>query len=138
MSVFISVPISALSKSELKEIDSVIIDICNKFEELQIYYAGSRYLEMNSEYDPEKEILWDFERIDDADSFVFIFPKSVASSCLIELGYAISKQKNVHILCNQEIQMPFMIKYLPNKYYKTKLVYSNLKKYLYETLCKCT
>lgn len=128
MLVFIALPISSVSRNDLVEIDDAIQSALNSKKDagLSIIYAGTDFLKNSWPDDPESEVEWDLNHIALCDHFIMIYPVPVASSCLIELGYAIALKKRISILYREFSHLPFMAKNLPSRLRVSLVKYRNL------------
>lgn len=82
-----------------------------------VYYPGE--VIQGIDWDgQEKAILNDFKLLKESEHYVFIFPKKVTSSILMEMGYAIALSKNTLIFTHSRKSLPYMLqqadKAIPN------------------------
>lgn len=65
---------------------------------------------------PLNSLLDDIHELDCAEHFILIYPKPIATSALIELGYALAKEKNITIVHPKSVKLPFMASQLDTVY----------------------
>lgn len=71
----------------------------------------------NGEFDsPTESISKDLYGISNCDCFVFVYPQKIASSALIELGYALALKKPILMVAQSYDDLPFMAKGLADLY----------------------
>ncbi len=110
-SIFLSTPMSAFSEVELSE----FVSWCKVLEQglserlkKTIYCAALKAPSaevFGSEYE---SVINDFKAIDECSTFILIYPQKLATSALIELGYAVAKKKPILIVAKNIADLPFM------------------------------
>jgi len=122
MKVFFSAPISSLKCKQEKNllkvtISHIIEDLKQKNPSISIYYSPQ-----NSFKDEYETIESDIQNIESCDCFLLIYPVNTGTSSLFETGIAYANNKQLIFCKHDDIELPFMLKYLPNK---TLINYSN-------------
>lgn len=126
-SLFIASPISVFESEEefskfhgwlQKLIDEIRAD--NFFE--NVFCAAEQVSSNNEIDDPVDSVIEDIAEIEKATSFLLIYPKKSPTSALIELGYALAKNKNIVIARHAESPLPFMATKLDRVYDTVKLL----------------
>lgn len=139
--IFIATPMSA-NVQLFEELRMDVIELQKLLGEIfqtSVYYAGR-------EYDPEvgfthalTAIEIDLKKLREADRFILIHPEKVASSTLVELGWALAESKSCVIFYKNEQDLPFLIKGLnldniKRTQYEDMRQVKNLVKHLGENL----
>lgn len=114
-SAFIATPISAFeSEVELQQFKSWLVDLITAVKaRLPDLAVECELLEIQSSYDyddPSTSVVKDLEAIDRMECFIFVYPKPSASSALIELGYALAKDKPVLVLAKSRNDLPSIVR----------------------------
>lgn len=111
--LFISTPITGFdSENEYVDYRKKIMRIINeirKIDNIDSIYSAMVQVETVSCYDsPAKSVIQDLQAIDKASNFILFYPRRVPSSALIELGYALAKEKNILVITNDLCSLPYM------------------------------
>jgi hypothetical protein len=123
--VFLSVPIASFeTEEELRRIQKItksIKEILEYTHQMRyVFYAGDN-IDAFSKFHPEEaSIKKDFLSIHDCPNFVLLYPYIIASSALVEIGYAMSLKKNIIILTPKRNVLPFLLR-------KADTVFPNIK-----------
>lgn len=75
----------------------------------------------------EKAIHDDFRILKESEHYIFVYPKQITSSILLEMGYAIALSKKTTIFAKNVKDLPFMLK-------RADKAISNIRIYPYETI----
>jgi hypothetical protein len=84
----------------------------------EVYFEGiGEYKNRNDFKSPDIAIPMNMEKLNNADRFILIYSKQVASSALTELGLAIAQNKSIVIFHKLDKDLPWLIRnsaYIPN------------------------
>lgn len=113
-SIFISSPMNSIKNDEeYKQLRSDILSLKTQLCELgfqEIIYPGTE-IESNTQFEGEnKAINKNFKKLKSAECLLAIYPKSIASSVLLEIGYAIALTKNIVVFTKHKKKLPFMLR----------------------------
>lgn len=112
-SVFISSPMNSSTDDEYKELRCNILSLCKKMNTLdfsKVIYPGES-IESKADFDGEsKAINSNFKKMKSAECLLAIYPKNIASSVLVEIGYAIALTKKIVIFTKNKNKLPFMLR----------------------------
>lgn len=110
--IFIGSPMASVKEDTYEDIrkdvlklKKVLIDECG-FQD--VYYPGEVIKGIDWE-GQEKAILNDFKTLKESEHYVFVYPKKVTSSILMEMGYAIALSKNTLIFTQSRKSLPYML-----------------------------
>ena len=128
--VFVGVPMASADDAEYPEYKTCALDVKNALLE----YGGAKEVYCPSESIPNrgkfdgyrKAIRKDFQILKESEHYVFIYPRNINSSILVEMGYAIALSKNTTIFAKSIEELPFMLK-------KADIAISNLIIYEYSS-----
>lgn len=115
-SIFLSFAIAGNKNAQQRiKINEQINIIESTFKSLgysQIFNA-SHYFSTDHDYQPpDVAAKADFAAIENSKNFVFFYPEKVASSVLVELGYALRDGANVIMLTKNQQNLPFLVREL--------------------------
>lgn len=125
--IFIAAPMSAnqeIFDNTREKIMKLQKNLNKKFN-VDVYYAGTAY---NSDIGftyAYKAAELDFKKLDESDRFILIHPAKVASSTLIELGWALSQRKSCVIFYKNIDDLPFLVRGVRNSKVK-KIKYKSM------------
>lgn len=114
-SAFIATPISAFPSARelqrfrtwLMETLSIVRDRCPDFS-IESEVLG---IETTEDYDdPSASAIKDFRSIDEASHFILVYPEPIASSALVELGYALARDKPSLVIAHSIAGLPSIVK----------------------------
>lgn len=112
--VFIGVPMASLEPSQYPGIKQLGLDVKTSLlshTPASEVYCPCEEIEHVGEFEGyQKAIHVDFQKLKESEHYVFIYPKKIASSILIEVGYAIALSKSTKIFAKSEDDLPFMLK----------------------------
>ena len=128
--VFVGVPMASADDSEYPEYKTCALEV----KQSLLDYAGAKEVYCPSETIPDrgkfdgyrKAIRKDFQVLKESEHYVFIYPRNINSSILVEMGYAIALSKNTTIFAKNVEELPFMLK-------KADIAISNLIIYQYSS-----
>ena len=114
---FIAAPMSGLSSDkEYQESRATVLalvdHLCENYglNAKDVYYAG-KHIDSQSEFsDVTLALSADLSALDDADVFILYYPEKVASSVLVEAGYALARQKPMILLPKNIEDLPYFFK----------------------------
>lgn len=112
--IFLAAPISGFKdesqyKKNRENLRSLINHLMGRF---QVYSEISHISSIASCDTPEESAIKDLGKINESDIFIIYHPMSMQTSTLIELGYAIAKQKRIIIIAQPEA-LPYLALGLP-------------------------
>lgn len=112
-SIFISTPMSAFNDElELEDNSTLIQKLYNTLEEMGYNNIKCPALNINNSKkfnDRESAIVDDLRNLQKAEYFLCIYPIKLASSVLVEIGYALSKSKKCIIIVKDRKDLPFLL-----------------------------
>ncbi|WP_018983683.1 hypothetical protein [Salinimonas chungwhensis] len=114
--IFISSPVSSFSDVELDQLTFILERVQNqllKNTQLKTYCAAIEVKKNNGFDSPEDSVIEDLKKITNCSGFLLFYPKKVASSALIELGYAVALKKPILIIASDANDIPFMARGMP-------------------------
>jgi len=117
MKLFIATPMSAFNKEEYNELREIINRI-KQFSEEEIF-AEITTVNQTEFFEPKEALKQDLKAIDESEKFIMIYPSKIHSSVLIELGYAIAKDKEILILTKDKKDIPYLAQDLEIKVFKS-------------------
>lgn len=144
--IFIATPIAGfLNKNDYKMYKKLIEEIVVEINRTNIF--GNVYCEITNlddiaDYDsPAASAAKDFNNVLNSEYFILLYPQRVVSSALIELGYALAKEKKILIISSDKNALPYMALELDKIYHNVTIKYSkftfhNLFDYIKAFCCK--
>lgn len=107
--IFLAAPISAFkNEQEYKANREKILALINKLSVSFCVCSEISNIGSFSSYDdPGESALKDFKEIDEADVFIMYHPIKMQTSTLIELGYAVAKEKKI-IMIAKPHTLPYL------------------------------
>lgn len=109
LTIFLAAPMSGF-KDELqyKKNRKNLIAFIKKLNKKFLVYSEILHIQsMDSYDDPGQSAIKDFDEISRSDVFIMYHPMHMQTSTLIELGYAVAKQKKI-ILIAQPDMLPYL------------------------------
>lgn len=129
--VFVGIPMASASDDDypaFKKCALSVKDALLRFANAKEVYCPAEEIPNRGKFDGyKKAIIKDFQVLKESEHYVFIYPKSVNSSILVEMGYAIALSKNTTIFARDKNHLPFMLK-------KADQVIDNLEIHEYDKL----
>ncbi|MGD8358175.1 MAG: hypothetical protein PVG42_08970 [Lysobacterales bacterium] len=129
--LFVSAPMAAFeTDSEFKSSRAAVFDVVRGIKKhchfQDVYYAGSE-IESQKEFDSaDLSVIEDFDAAINSKYFVLFYPKKLASSSLIELGWAMAYRKPIIVFYKNREDLPFLMKHMEG-------AYRNIRLYEYKT-----
>lgn len=125
-SVFISTPIASLPEMEYQGMKAIVQEVQDvlryDLDVTIIYYAGDTISGTADFHTPEAAIKQDFRGIHACEYFLLIYPERIASSVLVEVGYAMCLKKKCLIYTKNRDELPFLIRTADNVFKRVKIV----------------
>lgn len=125
-SVFISTPIASLPEADYKKMKAVVQDVQDvlryELDVTIIYYAGDTISGAEDFHSPEAAIRQDFRGIHACEYFLLIYPERIASSVLVEVGYALCLKKQCLFFVKNRNDLPFLIRSADKVFKRVKIV----------------
>jgi len=115
ISIFLASPISGFdSQDEFQLYREEIKNLINKIKSMnEVSEIFSAAVSINTifDYDDSKtSVKMDLEKLNFSTHFILLYPKKIVTSALIELGYAIAKNKKILIVTTGSDVLPYMMK----------------------------
>ena len=100
--IFFATPISAFSdKMEYKKYRRVMSELIDTLKNEYDVYSEIELIKNDYDYDtPFDSAIKDLDIISNSDIFIIHHPRKLQTSTLIELGYALAKEKEIIIISN--------------------------------------
>lgn len=119
--IFIGSPMASVREETYEDIRKDVLELkaalINDCGFNDVYYPGEVIVGIDWD-GQEKAILNDFKCLKESEHYIFVFPKKVTSSILMEMGYAIALSKNTLIFTHGRKSLPYMLqqadKAIPN------------------------
>jgi|GEM_PF-3476466 len=110
--VFISFPIASMPDDEkqqnIKEFANQLEKELNRLGYKKNFNASVHFSDKHDYQAPKVAAKIDFDALDKSRNFLMIYPEKLATSALIELGYALAARKNI-IMCSDNLHtLPFL------------------------------
>jgi nucleoside 2-deoxyribosyltransferase len=112
---FVAAPMSAFDTDDAyrksrKDILNIIKHLKNKYDFSNVYYAGEK-IDSQSEFNSTTLALKaDISALNESDLFILYYPKKVASSVLVEAGFAFAKEIPMLLLVENEEDLPYLFR----------------------------
>jgi len=119
--IFISAPMAAFEndndfKSSKASLTDVIREIKRSCGFHEVFYAG-REIESSKDFAAEGlAVIENFRAVKYSKYFLLIYPKKLATSALIEFGWAMAFKKPIIILVKNREDLPFLLKQIDAKF----------------------
>lgn len=129
--LFVSAPMAAFdTEKEFQSSRNAILDIVRgikkycKFKD--VFYAGEE-IESHKDFESEDlSVIEDYDACFRSKYYILIYPQKIATSALIELGWAMAHKKPIVIFTKKRDDLPFLVK-------NADSVFANLRIYEYKT-----
>lgn len=138
--VFISYPIAgAKNKTEKNETKDFIIQIEKKLKTWgykEVFNATTYFDKEHDNQPPAVASKIDLMAVQDSKNFILIYPTKVATSALVELGYALGGDKNI-LICTTNIKiLPFLVRGFNEAFKNVRIIEYNDFEHLNDILCE--
>ncbi len=113
--VFIAAPMSAFRddaeySANRDQVLQLIEHIKTTHHVERVYYAGLQATSSAEFLDPARSLQRDMDALRGADVFVMLYPERIASSVLVEIGYAMALGKPCVILARDVRDLPYLLR----------------------------
>lgn len=113
--VFLSAPMSAFSDpSEFTDFRNVVLTVVDSIElnvpRALLYYAGKSSTTLHGFTSPNQAFQTDISALQSSETFILIYPRPIATSALIELGFALSLGLSILLVVKSREDIPYMIR----------------------------
>lgn len=121
--IFLAAPISGFKdEAQYKKNRENLFDLINHLaSKFHVYSEISNISSIAACDTPEESAIKDFGKIDEADIFIIYHPMNMQTSTLIELGYAVAKQKKIIVIAKPDT-LPYLALGLPEYSLDIKVV----------------
>lgn len=121
MRVFLSTPIAGFANDgEYDRYRNKLLDfydtLIQRLGRENVFAAFSGVTTLDSYESPEDSAHNDVEAINCCDLFILFYPKSIATSALVELGIALSAKKQIILVSPELRTLPYMVQGFPTIY----------------------
>ena len=129
--LFVSVPMASFDKSdEYEKFRESILDAIRGIKKScsfkYVFFAGQEISSFKDFESADLSIIEDYTALKNSINFVLIYPKQLATSALIELGWAMVMKKPIIIFSKDRGELPYLMK-------NADAVYKNIAIYEYKT-----
>lgn len=129
--LFVSAPMAAFeTEKEFQSSRNAVFDVVRGIKKTckfnSVFYAGNE-IESQKEFESEDmSVVEDYDACCRSKYFMLIYPQKIATSALIELGWAMAHRKPTIIFTKTRIDLPFLAR-------NADAVFSNIRIYEYKT-----
>ncbi len=110
--IFLSTPISSFGPDEFQDFKTLFNALHRAIElnnpEYRVFCAAESISSLDVLDDLKYSAINDFQRIENCIAFVLFYPKQLATSALVELGYALALKKSILIITPRKETLPFL------------------------------
>lgn len=129
--LFVSVPMAAFDESyEYEKFRASILDAIRGIKKScsfsNVFFAGQEISSFKDFESEDLSIVEDYTALKNSSNFVLIYPQKLATSALIELGWAMVMKKPIIIFAKDRDDLPYLMKNADG-------VYRNIAIYSYKT-----
>lgn len=129
--LFVSVPMAAFDEShEYEKFRASILDTIRGIKRScsfkNVFFAGEEISSFKDFESEDLSIVEDYTALKNSVNFVLIYPRKIATSALIELGWAMVMKKPIIIFSKNRDDLPYLMK-------NADAVYNNIAIYEYKT-----
>lgn len=129
--LFVSMPMASFDSSkEYEKFRASILDairgIKRSCDFSKVFFAGDEISSFKDFESEDLSVVQDYKSLKNSDNFLLIYPKSTATSALIELGWAMVMKKPIIIFVKKKDDLPYLMKHADS-------VYKNIAVYTYNT-----
>lgn len=118
--IFLSTPVSSFEPEEFSRFKTVFNSLRKLIERkppgYRVFCAAERIASLNHLEDSKYSAITDFQRIQDCAGFILFYPKPLATSALVELGFALALEKRTLIITPEKVNLPFLCRKLDMLY----------------------
>lgn len=118
--IFISFPIAGIEdkkiRKEMNDFANLLEDELKKIGYRRIFNASLHFSHNHEHQPPKIACETDFGALDKSKNFLLLYPERIATSALIELGYALGGQKKITMCSNNIHTLPFLARGLNEAY----------------------
>ncbi len=111
--LYLTSPMTSVGEQRYKEIHQVamhLITMLRSESKFKVYYPGEGLDEKTQFNIPSVYWSENVRNIRKSKGFILIYPEKVATSALIELGFAIALEKTIHIFVPQKNILPYLLR----------------------------
>ncbi len=129
--LFVSAPMAAFeTENEFQSSRNAILDVVRGIKKYcrfkDVFYAGDE-IESHKDFESEDiSVVEDYDACFRSRYFILIYPQKIATSALIELGWAMAHKKPIVIFAKKRDELPFLAK-------NADSVFKNVRIYEYKT-----
>lgn len=114
MNIFLSTPIAGFcDELEYKEYRRMLLKtyrfLCKEHGKENVFAAFFAAKDYNAYDSPSKSAREDIDAIESCDIFIMFYPRKTPTSALVELGYALAKNKKILIISPEIGILPYMV-----------------------------
>ena len=115
MKLFLSTPISCYTnQTEYVNYRNTILHFVRNLRLKFEVYSEIEEIENLKQFDsPDESLLKDFSLINNCDCFILHYPKKLATSALVELGFALANNKKIIVITTSYSILPYLIQGIP-------------------------
>ena len=129
--LFVSAPMASFDHSKEYEssrasISDAVRGIKKSCNFSDVFYAGYEIASFKEFESADLSVAQDYTSLRNSTNFVLIYPRNMATSALIELGWAMVMKKPIIILVKDRDDLPYLMKHADS-------VYKNIAIYKYKT-----
>jgi hypothetical protein len=118
------------STEEYETFRSVTLDVIRGIKQScafsNVFYAGQEIDSFKNFESEDLSVAQDYNALKNSENFILIYPKKLATSALIELGWAMVMNKPIVIFTKDRRELPYLMK-------NSDSVYKNIAIYEYKT-----
>jgi hypothetical protein len=134
--LFVSAPMAAFeTNQEFQSSRSAIVNMVRamkKYCQFKDVFYGGQEIESKEDFESEDlSVVENYDALFRSRYFIFIYPKKIATSALIELGWAMAHKKPIIIFAKKRDELPFLVK-------NADSVFANIRIYEYKTSSEIT
>lgn len=118
--IFLSTPVSSFEPEEFSRFKALFNSLSKIIERktpgYRVFCAAEGIASLNQLEDSKYSAITDFQRIQSCAGFVLFYPKPLATSALVELGFALALEKRILIITPAKVHLPFLCRKLDMLY----------------------
>ena len=129
--LFVSVPMASFNEShEYEKFRESILDAIRGIKKScsfkNVFFAGQEISSFKDFDSEDLSIVEDYTALKNSNNFILIYPQKIATSALVELGWAMVMKKPIIIFAKDRNDLPYLMK-------NADSVYKNIAVYEYKT-----